>query len=199
MIFVIFIWQLFAANVGVELLSEGGVWGWYPMPTILPLRLGAFYAGILAAGGLSASFRERHGILAFAASVGLAFWCDKLLAAFVLSFLLWEICGTAWGRSLPRPKAIVDAFLECKCVRMLADCSYGIYLCHSLVLLGMLWIFLQWEAFTGLNPVHRFILLTTASAPFVFGVSFVCHRWIETPGIKVGKIISRRFRKKIRN
>lgn len=199
MIFVIFTWQLFDANVGVGLLSGGGAWGWYPMPTILPLSLGAFFAGMLAAGGLSAWFREGHGILAFAASVGLAFWCDKLLAAFVFFFLLWEICGTAWGRSLPKAKAIVDAFLECKCVRLLADCSYGIYLCHSLVLLGMLWIFLQWEDFTGLNPLDRFLLLTAASTPFVIGVSFACHRWIETPGIKAGKIISRRFRNKNRN
>jgi hypothetical protein len=63
----------------------------------------------------------------------------------------------------------------------------------------MLWIFLQWEDFTGLNPLDRFLLLTAASTPFVIGVSFACHRWIETPGIKAGKIISRRFRNKNRN
>lgn len=194
MVVMIAIWKLFAARIGVGIIAEAGEWGWYPMPTILPLRLGVFYAGMLAAAGLAAWFGERRGLVRMVAAIGLAFWCDRLLAAFALVFLIWELSGPHLRRSWPSIRKRLDSFLECKPIRIFADCSYGVYLCHSLILLGVLWLLLQWEGFSVLSPVNRFLLLTLASTPLVFGISFACHRWIETPGIKVGKFLAARSR-----
>ena len=193
MVLMIAIWRAFSANMGVGLIAENKAWGWYPMPTILPLRLGVFYSGMLMAVGLSSWLREGRAILPIAASIGLAFWCDRLLAVFAIAFVTWEISGPAMARILPKPRKILVSFLESKLVRIFADCSYGVYLCHSLILLGVLWLFLQWDGFTSMRPANRFFLLAITSMPIVFGASFACHRWIEAPGINLGKNVAARL------
>lgn len=188
------IWQIFASNIGVGIISESGPWGWYPMPTILPLRLGVFYAGMLAAAGLAAWFGDRRGLGCLAAAIALAYWCDRLLAGFAIVFLAWEMSGPLLRQRFPKPKAMLDSFLACKPVRAFADCSYGVYLCHSLILLGVLWFLLRWDGFLSMPPLNRFLLLTAVSTPLVFTISFLCHRWIENPGIRAGKRLVARTR-----
>jgi peptidoglycan/LPS O-acetylase OafA/YrhL len=187
LILVIVIWQLFARNLGVGLLSSGGPWGWYPMPTVLPLRLGVFYAGMLAALGLHRWYSARRGLPEFCVVLGLCFWADHLLAAFALVFLVWEIKSHFMKARFPALLRLSDSVLRSQPVRHLADASYGIYLCHSIILLGVIWGLIQWTTFQSLEPTHRFCVLVTSSAPLVFLGSLALHRWVEMPGIRMGK------------
>lgn len=186
---VLILWQLFAFNTGVGLLANSGPWGWFPMPTILPLRIAVFLSGMLAAWGLARWYQSGKGLPEMLVAVGIGLWGDYLLALFIIGFLAWQCTSRSPRFTQWFPIRMVHSLFSSRIIRLFADASYGIYLCHMLVLLAVMWLLLSNQAFIDDSPIKRFLIVSALSLPPVFGLSLACHRWIEKPGIELGRKI----------
>ena len=63
--------------------------------------------------------------------------------------------------------------------------SYSIYLCHYPIISILVWLLLQYS-----SSLPNMLLLTCTSMPLIILTSELAHRWIELPGIAVGKRIA---------
>ena len=70
--------------------------------------------------------------------------------------------------------------------------SYSIYLSHWLVIICVQWVILR--HFQGLNQLQHFCLLLLASILGTIFVSVFLYRYIELPGIGLGKRLSEKLR-----
>lgn len=186
---VLILWQLFAFNTGVGLLANSGPWGWFPMPTILPLRIAVFLSGMLAAWGLARWYQSGKGLPEMLVAVGIGLWGDYLLALFIIGFLAWQCTSRSPRFTQWFPIRMVHSLFSSRIIRLFADASYGIYLCHMLVLLAVMWLLLSNQAFIDDSPIKRFLIVSALSLPPVFGLSLACHRLIEKSGIELGRKI----------
>ena len=83
--------------------------------------------------------------------------------------------------------------LSRKPFKILGDISYSIYLAHLLVVIpGMYWL-LQSSAFIGLSPIAKFACAVSLTCPVVLVASYVLHQWVEQPGIRLGRYLSKKF------
>lgn len=187
-------WLLAMDRIAVGLLSDNGPWGWYPMPTFLPLRIGVFLCGMLAAGACRQPTDNCRYLLFFAASAAIALWHNKWLVIPVAAFYAWE-----WFCRMSSPSELRmhlvscgNAILKCRPVKFIADCSYGVYLWHMPVQLCMMRLLFDSGWFVHKQPLERMVLLTASALPFVYAVSWVTFRLVEQPGIALGKRLLRK-------
>ena len=192
-VFIIASWLLAMDRIGVGLTSDSGPWGWFPMPTFLPLRVGVFFCGMLAAGAISQVNDGKRYLLFFVASLTIALCYNKWLSVPVAAFYGWEwICRVdlPW-RMQVFFVGLVNDFLKSRLVRFIADCSYGVYLWHIPVQLLVMRHLQDAGYFEHMQPLMRMILLATISLPFVYLVSWITFRFVEKPGIEMGKRLVR--------
>ncbi len=185
------IWQWSVAQISVGIGRPPGNWGWFPMATFLPLRIGIFFAGIVAAAGLR---RMGRGFLISAVvACGFAAFQSTALTIFVVSFVAWEYLlrsGRPQVLRRLRVPAIV-ALLESRPVKLAADCSYGIYLLHFPILLIAAAALLD-SGWTSMPPVHRAAILGAICLPVTLLCAWAAHRWVEVPAIAFGKAFALR-------
>ncbi|MCX6875076.1 MAG: acyltransferase [Verrucomicrobia bacterium] len=183
------IWRVSLDRIQVGLLAPAGPWGWFPMPTFLPLRIGVFLTGMLAAG---ACFNPRNGrrfLWFMITSVAVAIWHNKWLAFPVAAFFGWEwlsgrpVLSGVWCMLVKK----VSILLRSRPVGFIADCSYGVYLWHVPVQLCVIRVLLDAGVFAGRSSLERFALLTGATLPLVYAITWVTFRLVEKPGIALGK------------
>ena len=183
------LWMAAMNRIGVGLLSESGDWGWFPMPTFLPLRIGVFLCGMLAAEALFRRVRTRECAGFALGSLALAAVHNKWLVVPLLGFYVWELVNRieARGRQFEFLVGLGRSILASRPVAFIANCSYGIYLWHVPVQLAVMKILLDWGWLSGLSPITRWALLSSACLPIVYLFSWLSYRWIEKPGINLGK------------
>jgi len=188
------IWRISVHQISIGLNAPGGAWGWYPMPTLLPLRLGIFLCGMLAAARLRRVDKTAIVAPACLCALSLALWHSKHLALFVFAFLGWEIVLRLWNRAdlIGWMLKLGVGFLSLRVVKFVADCSYGLYLLHSPIQLGSIWLLSRSNLLTEMEPAIRFAALILVSLPASLFAAWSCHRWIELPGIRLGKALAAR-------
>jgi peptidoglycan/LPS O-acetylase OafA/YrhL len=174
--------------------------GHFPMPSFLPLKLNCFAIGILLAESLyfKNSDARRSWLLCLLA-LGVACTLDKyviLLASFSALMLLYS------GDSAPAPVRnglawIRSIFGSRPCV-FLADTSYGVYLFHLLALWPMAAWFAQHQAFRRLPGVERFAICLSILLLVAYPVAWAMHKFVEQPGIALGKRFIRRNKPLVR-
>ena len=74
----------------------------------------------------------------------------------------------------------------------LADCSYGTYLIHNIVIvlvLSAIWPHLQ----KGQGSLWHFASCLALNFALTTMISLLFHKWIEKPGTNLGRIIIRKF------
>jgi peptidoglycan/LPS O-acetylase OafA/YrhL len=183
------VWLVAMNRIQIGLLSTEGAWGWFPMPTFLPLRIGIFLCGMLAAGACHHPSEGRRFLLFFASSAAIALWHNKWLVVPVSAFYIWEwICRTdsaSHGRI--RVVDLGNAILKNRAIGFIADCSYGVYLWHIPIQLCTMRLLQSEGWFVNTQPVERFCLLTAIALPLVYGFAWLTFRLIERPGINLGK------------
>ena len=159
------------------------------MPTFLPLRIGVFLSGMLAANGLFAK-RPRWIVWSFVGSVAIAGLHNKYLLVPVGAFLIWEwlVRGDGLATWMKRPVVVGSAFLNSRFIRFTADCSYGVYLWHMLVQLVLMRLFVDWGVFAGRDFLWRFSALSIICFPIVYLLAWASYCWVERPGIRLGKV-----------
>jgi peptidoglycan/LPS O-acetylase OafA/YrhL len=187
------IWLVAVNRIHIGLLAPDGPWGWFPMPTFLPLRIGVFLCGMLAAGAIYQAHDWRRFLCFFATSVAIALWHYKWLVVPVAAFYGWEwLCraGPEW-QARTRLVDYGNAILRSRPVAFIADCSYGVYLWHIPVQLCMMRMLQDGGWFANKQPMERMVLLTATALPVVYGVAWITFRLVERPGISLGKRLLR--------
>ena len=193
----VIIWIICLKQIHVGLLATPGPWGWFPMATFLPLRIGGFVSGMLIAHALARNTPNRFALAAILASLALAGWHNKYLIAPVLAFVLWEWINrkAVWPEWLNQSVNLATSFLQTKPVQFIADCSYGVYLWHMLVLLACMRWLVDLGLYRGRTPLERFGILVVIALPLIYLIAWLSFHWIERPGIRLGKAVIKRIRK----
>ena len=88
---------------------------------------------------------------------------------------------------LRQARAICSPILCNRVTRFMSEMSYGVYLIHGLIIMVLGgWLFSQ-PYILGLRPVFRTILLTMVTVPGSYTLAWVVNRFIEKPGIELGR------------
>lgn len=139
-------------------------------------------------------------------SVGLCFYTSSLWIPIdvlkKLEYLVFE--PQTFGAALILITLLVSTrfqkALSGRIIAFIGEISYGIYLTHYFILLGVLPYFFQLLNSIGLDS---FLLNNVLGLIFLLGltilVSFFTYKFVELPGIKVGKYFSKYFDKRFKN
>jgi len=163
----------------------------FVFPSFLPLKMHLFLLGMVIAAFYHGAISR---VLALCALVLLPMmanvevlpycsWftddCDALLAL----ILFLAICSMR-----PRlPVKLLQALLNSRPLQRLGDISYSIYLVHLLIAPMLVAFLLHFQTLALLPTLPRYLLFATAILAEVLVVSQVLYRFIERPGIAMGK------------
>ena len=91
------------------------------------------------------------------------------------------------------PVGILDKIFSNPLSRWIGDVSYGVYLLHLLVMLPVCgWLGVS---FPDLAPLPRLLTALTLTCVLTYGAAWLCYRFIEEPGIALGRRIASRFQR----
>ena len=171
----------------------------FDMPSFLPMKLGVFLIGMFAAYGVArrdlrapAALVARIVVLALAARRDHATWT---LAALSAGFLL--LVGGAWlpgVGALHRALAPVRRALASRPGHWMGETAYGLYLVHLLVLLPVAAWLAGFDGYLQMKSSLRFALAGAIALAASLAIATLVHRWVERPGIALGKRLVRRLR-----
>jgi len=184
------------AVIGAWLDRNGFIVGAY---SILAMKFHLFAAGMLIAMTLRADAKWKWLLIAGALAVifvplggGRSAMHRAIKIGIVLGFfaLLYKDRLPAL---LKWPTEMLDRFFSNPLARWIGDLSYGVYLIHLLVILPVC----GWLATTypTMAPIPRFFAALALSIPITYGISWLCYRFIEQPGINLGRRIASRYQK----
>lgn len=174
----------------------GDFYAAFPMPSFLPMKLFMFFAGMWVA-------MARAGIkpvmLLVAATVTTAFWSEwghisGLVFRVLMVVGMFYLMDT--GR-LPLSKAMAPLLgplrraFSTRAARFVGDTSYAVYLLHLLVLTSVAGTLARMPSYVGLHEWARFAICLAITSVIVYPLSWVLHRFIELPGISLGKWLLR--------
>lgn len=155
----------------------------FPLPSFLPLKMYVFLIGIWAAFSQQSAQRWDH----LAAAIGLA--CVYLLAsksmeavgrvALILIFFYLVNQGRFY-QALTRP-------LSGRIGRFMGDTSYALYLLHLLIVIPIAALLSRHPTFNELHWTYRLLLSSVLVLPLAYLASIALFRFIEQPGITLGK------------
>lgn len=97
---------------------------------------------------------------------------------------------------LPRPERVaklaegIKLFLGSRFSARLGATSYGVYLCHMLLLLPVASLLAHSEAYVNADDRLRFMLCLLIIIFPVYACAGLVHRLVEQPGIRFGKFLS---------
>ncbi len=164
--------------------------GFFPMATFLPLKLNCFVVGILLAESYHFKDRNRSksALLCLLGLLLVRVTFDKyaIIIGFLCALLL-IYRGDSAPAAVRKPLGWARGILGSRFSVFLADTSYSVYLFHLLVL----WPFSAWLAlqpsFLRLPAGQRASLLVGMVVLVAYPVAYLLHRYVEQPGIQLGK------------
>jgi len=165
----------------------------FPMPAFLPLKMHLFLCGMLIANAVGAD--------------GVRLWSTLILALFLAAipvggaqdvghFVIREMIVLSFFALVHlRRISVVDwtsKLLGVRPFHWLGELSYGVYLCHLLLLQPVAaWVILGWGH--SISNSGRFMLVLVIVAPLAYAIAYLTYMSIELPGQKLGKIILRKL------
>jgi peptidoglycan/LPS O-acetylase OafA/YrhL len=168
-----------ASEIALRTLGSGTV-----QPGALPLAAVYFATGILSRLAYSEKFETYRG-LSFTVALAIVFFPFSQF----WPFMIWLIVffGLPIDR-LSNPNHVERFYklvLQNRLALYFGSRSYSIYLCHYPIISILVWLLLQYS-----SSLPNMLLLTCTSMPLIILTSELAHRWIELPGIAVGKRIA---------
>ena len=164
-----------------------GSWAHFGQPSVLSYRLNAFVAGMLLAVWMRKREGGRHPTrtsVLMMVSIGLCL--VPLSKPVILIYFLFVVLVLKKIPSITR-------FLSYKPFKLIGDISYSIYLSHTLVVIPVVYWLIQYPVIMDLNVLQRFGIAIAVTAPIVVACSYVLYRLVEHPGIRLGKVLSRKL------
>lgn len=171
--------------------------GLFPQPTFLPLKLNCFTIGILLAECYYfKDIKVRKSLLLCLLAFGLACATSSkyLAVTVVISALLLVYGGNSAPAGVRKMLDVLYGAFNSRLCAFLADTSYSVYLLHNLVLLPLAAWFVLHPSFVNLPPKERYLLLLGCVALIVYPIAFLVHKFVERPGILLGKQFIRHHR-----
>jgi peptidoglycan/LPS O-acetylase OafA/YrhL len=169
----------------------------FPMPSMILIKLHLFIAGMFIAEAIRRK-NVWYVIFALVTAFGSMYMPNEvkkyhLIAQFgmilMMAAILWPRHeGSTWTNVLRLPRWM----LTNKVSVYMGDVSYSVYLLHLLIVLPVVAFLLANTQFSELSPIMRFIAASAIIIPLTYGVAALLYKFIEKPGIRLGKyIISR--------
>jgi peptidoglycan/LPS O-acetylase OafA/YrhL len=170
-----------AYSVGVGL-------GWWPAfdePSLLIMKLPMFLVGML----IYEAGRKRSLLCLGVAGALLLLACRGYgLSA---TFLVLLVAGLAALWLLGTPARLTKV-TGSRLVRFLSDSSYAVYLIHGLVLAMIGSRILAGLNERGFSPDAAVAALIVTVLPLSYAIAWAAYRWVELPGIALGKTVALR-------
>ena len=162
----------------------------FPEPSFLLLKLNYFLAGMLLFMAMHRNGRIRVGAFVAAlllASLGFEYGHWRFLAP----LLLLAMMTLGLLEQAQRTPALIARAIDSPPVRFASDVSYSVYLFHGIMfgVFGVLAQHFALEMSPRLLTAALFVFAVTTS----YTVGYVVYRWVELPGIRLGKRILTRF------
>lgn len=183
------------ATVAIVAIASRGIavyavdqtrWYSFPQPSILPLRLNCFIAGMWLADMYFAQRARPLDVIGLLVLV--IAWQRHTFTA--VSLCVIALLAEPLVRC-PRPlRAVAGRFraaLESPVLRWLGDVSYGVYLLHLLVLIPVLHGLVGIPDFVALPASIKALLTIGVTLPLVALLAWASHRLIEQPMISRGR------------
>ncbi|ANS43885.1 acyltransferase family protein [Serratia inhibens] len=169
----------------------------FPMPSMILIKLNLFIAGMFIAEAIRGK-SMRYVIFAMVSVlVGIYIPNDlnlyHLLAQIGLILMMVTILWPrnedgSWAKALRLPRWM----LTNKVSVYMGDVSYSVYLLHLLIVIPVVAFLLSNTQFAALPAAIRFISASAIILPVTYGIATLLYKFIEKPGIKLGKaVISR--------
>jgi peptidoglycan/LPS O-acetylase OafA/YrhL len=164
----------------------------FERPSFLLLKLNMFLAGMLVMRARDLAGLPRAGLIAVAIALAMipldpiGHWSEIVVRA--LSVLLIAVSIIPGVLALGPLEAIAGwgrGLLSWSWARRMGDVSYGVYLIHLIVLVPV--VALTTQHLGGLPPLVRALIAFAGSAALVYPLGWVLYRWLEEPGIALGR------------
>ena len=180
-----------------------GLWPRMSFSAFLPIHLHLFAAGVASYWGFKWASEQRGSpraalawaplaallaTAAFLVANTLRLGADGLLPSRWLPLSIWVLvlgCVLAGLSDTPgRLARAARRFLVWRPLRFLGEISYSTYLVHWPVLVATTAVL---RRFVELTPSLHFAWLLALGSPLVVLASWALHRWVERPGIALGR------------
>lgn len=161
-------------------------------PSLLPMKLNFFLAGMLLAKAMLNVRCERPWFSFFWGSLVLAslgFHYSLLSWVLPVACVLVFVCEKDSKRA--RTPTLLQVVSRTKAVKFASDLSYGVYLFHGffISMFGTLLAVTPWMQ--RLLPTHRVGLMVAFVSVCTYCMAFVVHRAVEVRGVRLGAMLAR--------
>lgn len=163
----------------------------FPMPSFILLKLPIFIAGMFIYIAIHSnrviSISLPFIVIIFATITHLHIDKRQLIIQLAMCAL---IIGLLKENKIPYAQNVLKnikwLFNNKFCV-WLGDVSYSVYLIHLLIVTPVIGILIQSYHLSDLSAISRLLLVAAICAPIVYSISYLCFKFIEKPGINLGK------------
>jgi peptidoglycan/LPS O-acetylase OafA/YrhL len=165
----------------------------FPQPSFLLFKINFFIIGILLAEAYY--FKSRKTFTSICLIVLLIIISGYSRKAEVILFVVALITTLMFYDETDDNLKINKIFLPIKNVlsnrisRFMSDTSYSVYLAHNLLLMPLAYWFYSFPWFTSQPGYLKFIVLFAVVAPLTYCAAFVLFKYVEKPGIVLGKFV----------
>jgi peptidoglycan/LPS O-acetylase OafA/YrhL len=168
------------------LYMASGLLGNFPQPSFILFKIHVFASGMTL--GCLASRHKNIG------ESSVVYWLAFFFPLLFLSksVLLFSVLIAALICLHSQPVQLLNNLLSNKVFKFMGDISYSVYLIHVTPLYLLLDRFLHWRYFVESGSSVRFIITVFATTPIVFTAACGLHKFIEIPGIEIGKRLTKR-------
>ena len=161
----------------------------YPMPSLLALKFHNFGAGmVLAHLFVKRVPLQRSGPLVAVTLAFLAVGERSPVMPAVLLFMWWFLCSPAAHAGGAR--AMLSRVFEHRSSSLLAELSYSVYIVHLVFMLPLFAVVARHTS----GSLPAWLVASVALLALVAAVSWAVYRWVELPGIALGKRLLARAR-----
>lgn len=182
--FMIFLTTL-AARKFIGLSSHAGLIARFPQPSFILFKLNIFLAGMAVAYAYLAKENKKKIYWILISMLALF---NAKIHVFIIVFLIILLLFFD-----DDSRDIFSRIGNGKVSKFLGDTSYGLYLMHLPVMYPILYIMFKQNWYFDLPIYPRLLVTMLVISPVVYGLAYLVNRFVEVPGIRVGKRIAERI------
>lgn len=166
----------------------------YPDPSVLPLKLHYFMVGMLIAMTGMSSVARHHKMWMWLYVLSIVLydvWLYGSPYVLILILAIVMLYATTFSESWLRQE--LDKISSRSAVVFLSRMSYAAYLFHGLAIASVGYFLFSRPDFATLSYQSRTVIMVCIVVPITYMISYLSERYVEVPGISVGKKIINSF------